>query len=122
MTNEVTLVVAPDDHQTRLLATLDEHEILKAALPELPSTDPQALTLLFEALARWLGAPLSVVLVVDDLADTSCSTTYAALVETQTLFYRVGIGRRGEPRAVPQSIGGIARFHDLRRSRRRSAV
>ena len=120
--NEVTLIVAPDDHQTRILGILNEHEILKAALPELPTMDPQALTLLLEALARWTETRLSVVLVADDVVDSSSSDTYAALAETQTFFYQVGVAVRGKQRATPQTIGGIASFRDLRGFQRRSIV
>lgn len=116
---EMTVIVAPEPHRTRLLGTIHDHEVLKAALPELSGVDPQALPVLLEALARWTRVRLSVVLVADESAGSSCGDTYEALVETPTLYYDVGVAAREGRRRTRQTIGGVASFRDLQVYRRR---
>ena len=116
---DVTIIVAPESNRTRLLGTINEHEVLKAALPELTRVNPHALPALLEALARWTHTRLSVVLVVDESAGSLCGDTYEALVETPTLFYEVGVAVRDRQRRARQTIGGVTSFRDLQIFRRR---
>lgn len=119
---DVTIIVAPESNQTRLLGTINEHEVLKAALPGLTRVNPHALPTLLEALARWTHTRLSVVLVVDESADSSFGDTYEALVETPTVYYDVGVAVRDRRRRVRQTIGGVASFRDLQVFRRRHTL
>ena len=56
--------VRPGPHQTRILATEEGDDCLKAVLPTRPN-HPRALSTLMEGLALWHGRPLHVVLVDD---------------------------------------------------------
>jgi len=117
---DMTVIVAPSVEQTRVLGTIDGHEILKAALPGMGAGDANALPILLEGIARWTQQRLSVVLVADEAAGTLSAATYEALVETPTFFYDVGVAVRDRHRRARQTIGGVASFRDLHMFRGRS--
>lgn len=117
---DMTVIVAPSLEQTRILGTFNEHEIFKAALPGLSSSDEHALPTLLEGIARWTRQRLCVVLVADESAPTSCAATYEALVDNPTLFYEVGVAVRERRRRARQTIGGVASFRDLHAFRART--
>ncbi len=61
----ITLAIAPERHQTRLLMMCGQSELLKAILGPPSTAHPRAAKALLEGLALWHQKTLSVVLSVD---------------------------------------------------------
>ena len=119
--SDVTVILSPEPAQTRILTTIYDNEVLKAALPEIERAHPRALPTLLEGLALWTQRRLSVVLVADEAATSSCGATFEVLAETPSLHYEVGVAVRDRRRRLRQTIGGVASFRDLQCFRQRAA-
>ena len=117
---EITTIVAPNSHQIRLLTTINDTEVLKAALPHYPEMDLRALPRILEGLALWTQRRVSVVLVADEAAGSSCGAIFEALDVTSTLHYEVGVAVKERRSRTRQTIGGVANFRDLQVFRRRT--
>lgn len=108
------MIVAPSPSETRLLMTINGHEILKAALPQSYNSDLRALPRILEGLALWTQQRVSVVLVAGEAVNSSCGAIYEALEETSSLHYEVGVAVREGRRRPRQRIRGVANFRDLK--------
>jgi hypothetical protein len=108
--------------QTRILVEDNSGDRLLARLPALTScTHARALPTLLESLALWSGAPLHVVLCVDEMFDWQRSGLVDALdIATDTLFYRVEVvplqhGPKLRAKRLSR-LGSFARERAVRRS------
>ena len=112
---ETTVVLAPEEGRTRLLATTNDHEFLRATLPSLTGADLRAIPLLLEALAMWKQQRLCVVLVADEAAASCCGAAYEALVDVRKLYYDVGVAVRPRRSRARSTTTEKVSFRDLRR-------
>lgn len=110
-----TIVLAPEEGRTRLLATTNDHEFLRATLPSLRGADLRAIPMLLEALAVWKQERLCVVLVADEAAASCCGATYEALADVRKLYYEVGVAVRPRRRRARSTATKRVSFHDLKR-------
>lgn len=117
--NNVSVIVVPEARQTRLLGTLNDHEIFKTALPGLTNSDEGARPMLLEGLTREPEERRSAVRVADNLAGSSCAATSEALVETPMLYDAVGIAVRDRRQRARQRTVGVASLRDLQSSQGR---
>lgn len=111
----ITLTIAPDRNETRLLLTCGPHEALRAILSPATMTHPRAAATLLEGLSLWYQRPLSVVLCVDDESNSSALGLCDALgFGHRSLHYEVGIAVTDR---IPKRsrLGGIGDFRALRR-------
>lgn len=93
---------------TRLLLTSLDGEMLRAALPPTVA-HPRAAATMLEGLSLWIGRPLSVVLYVDALHNSSGLGLCDGLGFGQdTLHYEVEVVEPGQRRR------GLGSFRDLR--------
>ncbi|CAN5177703.1 hypothetical protein BH09MYX1_BH09MYX1_66030 [soil metagenome] len=114
MSNMITVTIAPDPDQVRILARTPTHDVLKAVLGPPRAAHPRAAQTLLEGLALWYQSPLSVVLSAAELDDGCALGLCDALGFGRTLHYEVGLafpGRRGRRRGVERGLGD---FRDLR--------
>lgn len=117
--NEITVVLAPEAARTRILALRGDEEILRSALPDAWRSDALALPTMLRGLAMWTQQRLSVVLVADEEAASSCSDTYEALADA-SLYYSLGVAvrtHRRRRRSVAKNDARVS-FRDLRNFRR----
>jgi hypothetical protein len=115
MPETITVTIAPDHNQTRLLIQEGTAEILRARLAPPTQSHPRAASTLLEGLALWYQRPLSVVLCVDDTLNSPSLDLCDALgFGRRTLHYDVGIAVR-DRRPSRHRIGGLGDFRELRR-------
>ena len=112
---ETTVVLAPEEGRTRLLATTNDYEFLRATLPSLGGVDLRAIPLFLEALAIWKQERLCVVLVADEAAASCCGATYEALADVRKLYYEVGVAVRPRRRRTHATTTERVSFRDLKR-------
>ena len=115
-----TTKVEPDPRSVRLLMTDPEgNEVLKAVLPAWPQ-HPRALLTLLEALALWVGSPLTAAISVGRAVDFHRAEALFGngLVPMDSALVRfevVGPARRR------RTLAGVGDFRGLRALRRRHA-
>lgn len=116
--DSITVVLAPEMCRTRMLALDPQKDMLKAVLPPLSGAHPRAAATVLEGLSLWTQQRLSVVLVVDEEAHSSCDTS--ALCDAlgygeSSLHFEVGVAaRQGRRRRRRRLIEGVGDFRDLR--------
>lgn len=116
MSDSITVTIAPEPHQVRLLATTPTHDLLQAVLGPIRAAHPRAAATLLEGLALWHQRPLSVVLSADAADDGSALGLCDALGYGRTLHYEVGLAfpdrvARGRRR---RELRGFGSFRDMR--------
>lgn len=112
----ITVMVSPEPTRTRLLATEDGRDVLKAVLPPVSCAHPRAVVTVLEGLSLWTQQRLSVVLAVDERAPSFCGSTElcdALGYGTRSLHFEVGVVVR-QARRARRCIEGVADFRDLR--------
>jgi len=114
--NPTTITILPDPSQTRVLATTDGHEVLKAVLPPVESAHPEAARTLLEGLALWQQRRLCVVLFADeqDTGSSALGLLDALGFGEQRLHFEVAVVPRTH-RTPCRRIGGLGDFRELRR-------
>jgi hypothetical protein len=117
MSESITVMVAPEANQVRILATTPTHDLLMAILGPIQNAHPRAAATFLEGLALWHQRPLSVVLSADDADNGSALGLCDALGYGRTLHYDVGIvfpdrARRGRRRR--RVLRGLGNFRDMR--------
>jgi hypothetical protein len=103
-------------HQTRLLLTAPQGDLLKARLDTSPC-HPRALLTLLEGLSLWTGEPLSVALSVDERCRDSLSSMLFGdeLWPAESQLVRFELAQRAHRRA---RLDGLGDFRAVRGSRR----
>lgn len=103
-------------HQTRLLLTAPQGDLLKARLDTRPC-HPRALLTLLEGLSLWTGEPLSVALSVDERCRPLLPSTLFGdeLWPAESPLVRFEIAQRARR---PARLEGLGDFRSVRRSRR----
>lgn len=113
--NALTLTIAPELSQTRLLMLNGQTEVMKAVLGPTSLSHPRAAATLLEGLSLWHQSALSVVLFVDDQACSSGLSLCDALGFGQrTVHYDVAVAVR-EHRRRTSRLTGLGDFRELRR-------
>ena len=114
MPSPITVTIAAEPTRVRMLARQSERDILKAVLAPAATMHPRAATTLLEGLSLCYQQTLSVVLCVDESADSCALGLCDALGFGQRqLHFDVGIAaplRRRSRRAIQ----GLGDFRDLR--------
>lgn len=111
----ITLTIAPNRNETRVLMTCGPDEALRAILSPATMTHPRAAATLLEGLSLWYQRPLNVVLCVDDESNSSALGLCDALgFGHRSLYYEVGIVVTDR---IPKRnrIGGLGDFRALQR-------
>lgn len=113
MTEPITVTIAPERGQVRMLARCGRRDVLKAVLGPFGASHPHAATTLLEGLALWHQQRLAVVLCADDEFDGSALGLCDGLgYGRATLHYDVGLAYRG--RRSRRRPNGLGDFTDLR--------
>lgn len=113
--DRITVRIAADAGQTKVLATSGADEILRAVLGPASQMHPRAAATLLEGLALWHQQPLSVVLCVGDRSCGSSLGLCDALgLGSSGVHYEVGIVLAEERRRA-RRLGGPGDFRALRR-------
>jgi hypothetical protein len=113
----ITVVMAPEPLRTRMLALGAQKDVLKAVLPPLSGAHPRAAATVLEGLSLWTQQRLSVVLVVDEEARSSCATSVlcdALGYGESSLHFEVGVAAHPGRRRRRRLIEGVGDFRDLR--------
>jgi hypothetical protein len=111
------VILAPQEHSTRVLAMRGPNEVLRAVLGSPHQVHRLAAPLLLEGLSLWYQSPLSVVLSVGEsgasstLTQSLCADGYR--LGDSTLCYSVEVVRPG--RRAGRSLRGPGEFGALRR-------
>lgn len=112
----ITVTLAPEPSQTRLLVMSGPDELLRGLLGPPSEMHPAAATTLLEGLSLWYQRPLAVVLCV---GERSCGFELglcdALGLGRRTLHYDVGVVAVDETRHRPRRLGGPGDFRALRR-------
>jgi len=113
--DRITLIIAPEPEQTKLLMLSGSNEVMRAMLGPARQTHPKAAATLLEGLALWYQQRLSVVLCVDGSPCTSSLELCDGLgYGRNSLHYEVGVAlRERQHRGV--RLGGPGDFRALRR-------
>ena len=111
-----TITILPEASQTRILATVDGQEVLKAILPPAQAAHPTAARTLLEGLALWHQHRLYVVLCADerDIGSSALGLLDALGSGGQCLHFDVAVVPRHR-RAHHRRIAGLGDFSELRR-------
>lgn len=113
--DSISLILSPEPQQTRLLMTCGPNEVLRAILCSHKEAHPRAATTLLEGLSLFYQRPLSVVLCVDNMSDSSALDLCDGLGFGQrTLHYDIGIAVR-EHQKTGSRISGLGSFRELKR-------
>lgn len=113
--DSITVMLSPEPTRTRMLAIGDGRDLLKAVLPPLSCAHPKAVVTVLEGLSLWTQQRLCVVLAVDEVAPSFCTSTDlcdALGYGTRSLYFEVGVAVREGRRA--ERIPGVGDFGDLR--------
>jgi hypothetical protein len=114
MMDPITVTIAPERGQVRILARSGPHDLLKAILGPFAASHPRAATTLLEGLALWHQQRLAVVLCADEESDGSALGLCDGLgYGRASLHYDVGLAcpvRRPRRRRIQ----GLGDFSDLR--------
>jgi hypothetical protein len=117
MSESITVMIAPEADQVRLLVTTPTRDLLMAILGPVRGAHPRAAATLLEGLSLWHQRRLSVVLSADDADDGSALGLCDGLGYGGTLHYEVGLAfpdraRRGRRRR--RLLRGLGSFRDMR--------
>lgn len=119
MSERITVAIAPEPTQTRLLVSQGSREVLKAILPSARYAHPKAATTLLEGLALWYQTRLFVVLCADAEGHSSGLDSLCDPLGygEKTLHYDVAVAMRlrQERRRRVDPLGGIGSFRDLQK-------
>ena len=114
MTEPITVTIAPERGQVRMLARCGARDVLRAVLGPIAASHPRAATTLLEGLALWHQQRLAVVLYADDEFDGSSRDLCDGLgYGRASLHYDVGLAFRGR-RRTRRRVHGLGDFRDLR--------
>jgi hypothetical protein len=117
--NRFTVTLVPSATRTRVLLTHGPDELMRAVLP--PPMQVQhirAAPTLIEALAKWVDAPISVVLSVDAQDAGFClGLTDELGCGLHGVFYDVRVVERDRRRPRGRRIRGLGSFADVRQLR-----
>ena len=109
--DRITVVIAPEPSQVRLLARRGRRDVMKAVLGSPEQAHPRAAATLLEGLALWHQRALGVVLCADDpWSGSSLGLCDALGFGERKLHYEVGVAHLGPRR----TLGGVGDFADLR--------
>ena len=109
----ITIAIAPEKHQTRMLMMCGQAELMKAVLGPVSASHSRAAATLLEGLALWQQKMLSVVLFADAEVD-SCELALCDGLGfgQKTLHYDVSIAMRSHRNA--RRLSGLGDFRELR--------
>lgn len=116
----ITVTIAPELVQTRLLVVSNGQDLVKAVLPPSYAAHPRAAATLLEGLALWHQRRLSVVLYVDEPERSSCALSLCDALGhgERNVHYEVGVAvREHRRRRAGHRIAGVGDFRDLRQLR-----
>jgi hypothetical protein len=116
----ITVTIAPELTQTRLLVVSGERDLVKAVLPPSYGAHPRAAATLLEGLSLWHQQRLSVVLYVDEPERSSCALSLCDALGNgeRNVHYEVGVAVREARRpGAARRIAGVGDFRDLRQLR-----
>jgi hypothetical protein len=110
------ITILPEASQTRILATVDGQEVLKAVLPPAHTAHPMAARTMLEGLALWHQQRLCVVLCADerDTGSFALGLLDALGFGERSLHFDVAVVPRGR-RVHYRRIVGLGDFSELRR-------
>ena len=114
MSESITVMIAPEADQVRLLATTPTRDLLMAILGPVRGAHPRAAATLLEGLSLWHQRRLSVVLSADDADDGSALGLCDALGYGQPLHYEVGLAFPDRARGRRRRLRGLGSFRDMR--------
>lgn len=114
--DSMLVTIAPEPDRVRMLGTVEGRDVLKAVLGPLHGRPARAAATLLRGLAGWQQRPLSVVLCVDDRADSSALGLFEALHDGLiALPAEIGIAAHLRPRGRRRpALPGLGDFRDLR--------
>lgn len=113
----ITVAIAPELTQTRLLVVSGGRDLMKAVLPSSDGAHPRAATTLLEGLALWHQRRLCVVLYVEEPERSSCALNLCDALGNgeRNVHYEVAVAvRETRRRVAARQIAGVGDFRDLR--------